>query len=297
MADRCDQFFFVCGHSRSGTTWLERVLDLHPQINCTGEAHFEVLRQAFDTFTTRPWHMASEPPMKDEAESCFTDTVRRCMGSLAERKPGATWIGDRTPRPLRSFLPGAPHMLMVRDPRDVAVSYTIHQLNTNGLDMQREPFKTTMQPLRQSLLGNPAYFDEHPEDMFSDERWVRHVARRWVRRMDNDLASLERFRTGAIAGRATMVRFEDLRTDTEAVRAELYRFLEVDPSQAEPLSEATRTTPGVRGASPSGKDRKGDIGQWKTYAQDAPGELFRRVFKEELGPLLIHLDYEQDEGW
>jgi len=60
--------------------------------------------------------------MKDEAEACFADTVRRCMATLAERKPGATWIGDRTPRPLRSFLPGTPHILMIRDPRDVAVS-------------------------------------------------------------------------------------------------------------------------------------------------------------------------------
>jgi len=297
MASEHDQFFFVCGHSRSGTTWLERLLDLHPQINCTGECHFEVLRQAFDTFTTRPWHLASGPPMKDEAEACFADTVRRCMASLADRKPGASWIGDRTPRPLRSFLPGSPHILLVRDPRDVAVSYTIHQLNTNGLDIQREPFKSSMQGKREQLLGNPAYFDEHPEAMFDDERWVRHIAHRWARRMDKDLAALERFRIGEIAGRAMMVRFEELRTDTEAMRAELYQFLEVDPAKAEPLSEATRTLPGVRGASPSGKDRKGDIGQWKAFAQGEPGAMFRRVFKEELGPLLIRLEYEQDMGW
>lgn len=292
-----DQFFFVCGHSRSGTTWLERLLDLHPHINCTGEGHFEVLRQAFDVFIARPWHLAHRPPMKDEAEACFTDTVRRCMATLAERKPGATWIGDRTPRPLRSFLPGTPHILMIRDPRDVAVSYTIHQFNTNGLDMQREPFKTTLQTNRERLLGNPAYFRENPEALFADEPWVRHFASKWAKRTRNDLAAMERFRTGEIAGRAIMVRFEDLRESTQEIRDELYRFLELNPADAEAMSVETKTLPGLSGQSHSGKDRKGIIGDWTTYAIGSSGELFRRVMKEELGPLLIRLEYEQDMGW
>ena len=32
--------FFVCGAPKSGTTWLQRILDAHPQVCCSGEGHF-----------------------------------------------------------------------------------------------------------------------------------------------------------------------------------------------------------------------------------------------------------------
>ena len=38
MAEK--QLLFVCGAPKSGTTWLQRVLDAHPQIQCSGEGHF-----------------------------------------------------------------------------------------------------------------------------------------------------------------------------------------------------------------------------------------------------------------
>ncbi len=34
------QFFFVVGCQKSGTTWLEKILDNHPEMICRGEAVF-----------------------------------------------------------------------------------------------------------------------------------------------------------------------------------------------------------------------------------------------------------------
>jgi len=34
------QIFFVGGAPKSGTTWLQVLLDCHPQISCSGEGHF-----------------------------------------------------------------------------------------------------------------------------------------------------------------------------------------------------------------------------------------------------------------
>jgi hypothetical protein len=44
---------FVGGVAKSGTTWLQILLDLHPNISCKGEGHFPnrfapLLRQAID---------------------------------------------------------------------------------------------------------------------------------------------------------------------------------------------------------------------------------------------------------
>ena len=34
------QLFFVGGAPRSGTTWMQHMLDAHPDISCRGEGHF-----------------------------------------------------------------------------------------------------------------------------------------------------------------------------------------------------------------------------------------------------------------
>lgn len=287
------KFFFVCGHGRSGTTWTEKVLDLHPRINCKGEFHLEVVRHGFDTFTNRPWHLAHTEPMRSLAEECFRDTVRRCMLSVAEQKPDAEWIGDRTPRPLRPLLPGCPHVLVVRDGRDVAVSYTIHQLKTNGLDLRTEPFKGIMAPLQEALNDDPNYFRNNPGQLFADESWTRHVARKWARRCRNDLEALGKFESGALDGRAMLLKYEALRLETEHERARLYRFLNLDPEEAAPLSAENETAPGFEKENPAGKSRKGIVGDWKNYASNR----FSRIFKEEAGEMLITLGYEEGTGW
>jgi hypothetical protein len=37
---RQKQLFFVGGAPKSGTTWLQLMLNGHPEISCTGEGHF-----------------------------------------------------------------------------------------------------------------------------------------------------------------------------------------------------------------------------------------------------------------
>ena len=34
------RLFFVAGAQKSGTTWVQRMLDAHPEILCAGEGHF-----------------------------------------------------------------------------------------------------------------------------------------------------------------------------------------------------------------------------------------------------------------
>lgn len=290
------KFFFVCGHSRSGTTWVAKVLDLHPRIKCRGEFHFEVLRAGFDEFVGRRFHLAHRGPMRRFAERCFEDTVRRLMACPAGRK-GKTqvlWLGDRTPRPLRALLPGCPHIYMHRDGRDVAVSYTIHQLRTEGMDAGRPRWRERLEPLRRGIRESPRFFKEHPERLFEDGQWVRHVARKWARRVRNDLAEAERMRG---AGEAIRVyRYEDMRREPEETRADMYRFLGLDPAEAAPL-RAGETAAGFAAESPSAKARRGDVGDWANYAVGASGERFRRAFKEEAGELLVELGYEKDADW
>ncbi len=49
------RWFFICGAQKSGTTWLQRILDAHPQVRCRGEGHFfselsRLLGQSFSSY-------------------------------------------------------------------------------------------------------------------------------------------------------------------------------------------------------------------------------------------------------
>src|SRR6266481_300595 len=52
---RQKQIFFVGGSPKSGTTWLQLLLDAHPSVSCSGEGYFSthlwrVLKQALDQY-------------------------------------------------------------------------------------------------------------------------------------------------------------------------------------------------------------------------------------------------------
>jgi len=135
--------FFVGGQGKSGTTWVERALDAHPEISCRGEGHLlDGLLQQGDRAISRYSEELDRNnklfpelagyPLPDEASA-----VRMLRGLLLDRlrsaaDPDARHIGERTPANV-SFLstiallfPTASFVHVIRDVRDVAVSVWHH---------------------------------------------------------------------------------------------------------------------------------------------------------------------------
>lgn len=284
--------FFICGHPRSGTTWSVAVMNLHPKILAQGEFRFEALRNGFDQLTRRPWHVAHHEPVRTEAERALRDAVRRIMGAVSIHKPDATWLGDKTPRALRVLIPGAPHVLLVRDGRDALISRTFHELSSGGDLLKDALYAGRMLALQQAFLADPDLFKREPHRLLVEEQWVRTLARQWAQQMRHDLAvasvMLERGRTPLHE-----LRYERVHADVECERASLYRFLGLDPAEAAPVSAATRSAPGFQTEAPSAFFRKGAVGDWKTYFTDDA----RKWFKQAAGDQLIALGYEKDGSW
>lgn len=284
--------FFISGHPRSGTTWTVAALNLHPRIFAQGEFRFEALRNAFDQLTRWPWHVAHHEPVRTEAERAARDAIRRIMGAITVHKPAATWLGDKTPRPLRVLIPGAPHILLLRDGRDVLISRTFHELSTGGSLLADPLYAGRMLTLQQAFLADPALFRREPHRLLAEEHWVRTLARQWATQMRHDLAVAARMRADGLTP-IHELRYERMRADIESERTALYRFLALDPSEAAPISAANRSAPGFESETPNAFFRKGEVGDWNNYFSDAA----RRWFKQAAGDQLIALGYEKDDSW
>lgn len=282
---------FLRGHMRSGTNWMGSLLNLHPRIMVDGEFHLEMLKDALNRFTSETWSMGSREPLKGIAEEWFQELVRRMVGTVVGKRPNAEWLCDKTPAPIDRFLPGAPNLVIVRDGRDVATSWTFHQMRIGG--PFSEPHRTQMAGLRERFKSDPNMFAAEPGLLFSNEEWVRACGRGWARYIRNHLDMMEKARAGDFDGPILLVHYERLHEDPEGQRAAMYRFLGLDPAEARPISEKSKTVPGFGREDPNSFYRKGEVGDWKNYVTDD----FRRWFKEEAGEMLVAMGYERDSGW
>lgn len=291
------QCFFLCGGWKSGTHWVEALLNLHPRIHTIGEFHFESLVEGFEVFLNKPGRVGSHSrKIKRIAADSFYRCVRRCMYAHMRdhiaANPKVEWLGDRSPRRLDAIIPGAPHILLLRDGRDVLVSRAYHVLRANKPEVMLRPsFAEMIRKWGPEFAANPERFADPDIGALGHDEWVRFTARGWAEALRNDLAMIPKL---AAAGTPVhLVRYEDLHRDLETHRAGLYRFLGLDPTEAAAPSHETKTLPGFKKVDLKAATRKGQTGDWQNHFNDR----VKRIFKQVAGEALIQAGYEKDLNW
>jgi len=149
------QLFFVCGVMKSGTTWLERMLDSHPEVVCKGEAHFSgnlvrPMAQLIDEYNESVQtkggaiaHLKVHGGATDVLSYDNEDVEYLSVSAIALmygkwlKNDNAKCIGDKTPGNLEDIpvlsklFPEAKFIHIIRDGRDNAVSLWNFNINTN----------------------------------------------------------------------------------------------------------------------------------------------------------------------
>lgn len=256
---------FVGGQGKSGTTWVERLIDAHPDAACLGEGHFAAglgrgLYAALEDYNRLvAANNASFPELEDfpamDADA-MAELVRAALvmqfARIAQRNAGARLVAVRTPseldwlRQLAMLVPDAVFVHAVRDPRDVAVSLWFHGERLSPGSMTREHGT----PARLAMRLVPG--------------WARHVLN--VRQAARECGA-----------HLHEVRYERLIQEGPAEAAALFEALGVDASTARVAQalEACRFEKLSGGRKPGESDagshfRSGTARQWTSLMPPAP---------------------------
>jgi hypothetical protein len=146
------QLFFIASCSKSGSTWLQHILDGHPKVCCHGEAFFPVylrplLQQAIKQYngmhkvrkanSERNRASRSGDLEADDVQHLYRTAVATIFARWAGEGDVAA-IGDKTPEnamatgQLMQDFPGCKIIHLIRDGRDVCVSGWFHNLREKG---------------------------------------------------------------------------------------------------------------------------------------------------------------------
>jgi hypothetical protein len=286
---------------RSGTNWVGNLLNLHPKISCSGEFYFDEIQAVRDKLIQSGYSLLSHPVVKKAADECFEEFIKTCIMSAGnlKKKKNVIWYGDRTPRDIEPILvSGGRYFLVIRDPRDIIVSWAYHLLRLKLSGNPDDPHKIHFDQFpklyekRAVFKRDQAYYKKHPHELLSDnEPWVRVIAQQWQQRMQLNLLSVKKIENRQLDAAVLIVKYEDLHQNLEKERVKIYRFLDLDPREADPVNEMT--LPGFKYENFNSHYRKGIVGDWKTYFMPNVA----RWFNEEAGESLIEFGYETKPDW
>lgn len=304
--------FFVVGYQKSGTTWLMRMLDSHPEILCKGEGRFfgagwrqesvkridarrppsSLYNAVLDAEYLRLWIERSVWSRNDDADEHLTNLTRMAIdyfltGELS--KTGKRLVGDKSPlltaetmEEIAGIYPEAKVIHIIRDGRDAVVSAAHHSRN---FGKARKGARST-DPGKLQLAG---------ESIFAGNS-LKRMAAEWSRRVGKAVQD-----GPALLGESyAEVRYEDLLGRPEAEVGRILRLLGADDGgetvkRCVEAASFERLSGGrARGEEDSSSFfRKGVAGDWRSFFTEED----RRIFKQEAGDLLIELGYERDDRW
>jgi hypothetical protein len=269
--------FFIAGAPKSGTTWIQKCLNLHPFIASDGEGHFDLLGElvhkimvSFNKEQEGRISRAQDPRAIILDNSDFYNILKFIIDNqLAKRviHDDIEWVGDKTPehtkflKTLKQFYPSAKVIHIMRDGRDCLVSWWVRYKSTepnsnDNIEDHIEWFvKKIWVPYVQALKN---FGKEHPENYLE-------------------------------------ITYEDMHTDPHKTLENILKYLPIGYtdstidhcirySRFQVLSKGR-----VKGQEDSSSHfRKGIIGDWKNYLNDSLHDQFLDIG----GELLQELGYE-----
>jgi hypothetical protein len=274
------QLFFVGGAPRSGTTWLQQILDCHPDVCCRGEGLFwkhlaEPMqnmmvqrRQAIEAKNAGIFRQTGGYKLPEPEDTEFLAGTAILL-ALHQQTAGRAYlaVGEKTPENvfffprLKRLFPTAKFIGIARDPRDVLTSawHFFHKpvAGEDETAAKMAFIHSALPPLNNGARAMLALQQRHSSD-------------------------------------CTIVTYECMRKAPATIAAQLFRFLGVSDGDAVVADCIARTSfAALSGGRQIGVEqrgsffRKGVVGDWNGTLTPAMNEMVLR----ELGWMFPHF------GW
>jgi hypothetical protein len=267
---------------KSGTNWVCRLLNCHPEIDCRGEYHWETMYQAIEETVSRVAPQRQER-LREVIQNEYAQLVERCLIEFA--RSGVKWVGDRTPTMIEPVvLPNALQVVVQRDFRDVIVSRLFHLYSRPRVTTIFER-DSKMAHRLVKFQQDPWYFRDHTEELLDCEEVVRQSARDWRAHLHSDQLAIQARPDLKIL----VIRYEELHARFDEQVRRLFQFFSLTPPESIPVS----LRPGHEQENPCGLDRKGIVGDWQNYITDRA----RNWINDELGDTLVRMGYASSTDW
>jgi hypothetical protein len=314
--------FFVVGEMKSGTSWIMRILNSHPEIFCSGEGRFfgrgqEIedipvikgptpsLRDAFlGCEGLRVWQsfMWNYWGKQGDAEEDLRNLTKLAVdyymmqGSVVS---GKRIVGDKSPLhtdyvgEIFELYPEAKVIHVLRDGRDVAVSLMHHFWNLAKDSHEEGIYYLEPEEMakRDAYRQDPEGFLASGESIFVEER-LRQIAARWSRRV----SKASREGTELFGSSFRQLRYEDLLQRPEENLKVMFELLGARADEDFIRRCVEKHSFERMAGRPRGQEdsrnfmRKGVAGDWRRVFT----ERDRRLYEKMAGDTLVELGYALD---
>lgn len=294
---------FIISAPRSGSTWLTKALNAHPQIYATEHRFFGEFCEIWpNNDGTRSPRITLDEFVKAYSVHYFFDSLgldrktfldtfqialhEAILKYAADKKERPVIVDKITPYPgttemviskIRYFFPDAKILHLVRDGRDMLVSATYDWLLKDAHGTPRYQYLVQQDTSK-------------PLDRFFDDTTVSKWSSLWT-----EINSKMRDKVKDVF----QVRYEDMKSTMHVQLERIFEYLNVghnaDLVQYCVATSAFKKLTGrdAGNANPTAKTRKGIVGDWQTHFTRRDAELFEQL----TGSALIDLGYETDSQW
>jgi len=269
---RAKDLFFVGGVPKSGTTWVQILLNAHPEVSCVGEGHLltslgPLLASAMKKYNTVIGHknrsvlqgFGGFPSLVEQNFGFLFASATLLLLAASGKAQHVRVVGEKTPDNiggigfLSDIFPAAKFIHVLRDPRDSTISAWFHN---ERLDAGK--FHETFPTLT---------------------AFAQHAAQSWC----DEVGRWERFAKAAPA-RCAMVRYEDLAEQPQAEMTRMFEFLGVS-TRATTVDECVAAGDFARlsGGRPAGVEDRGSLlrrglsGDWRNHFAQGDDIAFRWI--------------------
>ena len=298
---------FIISAPRSGTTWVSKMLNAHPQIFCVERRLFgnyadfvsdegsdtPRLRITLDKYVNSIFqHHGFDTSEKETITQAIISTLSKQEKKLAKKN---VIVDKITPylntstlvlNQINNFFPKSNILFLVRDGRDVLTSGVFHWFNKQPSGYELNNFEKER---RTVFLSNN---DSKLERFFTDQE-IEQWANEWAQ-------PLREIDKAELSHNVLTIHFEDLLVDAKRELEKILLFFAVkkttnfidnclDAGSFKKMSGGRKQGEAIQNA----HIRKGISGDWKNYFTKQDAQFFHEIAGEEL----MKFGYVKNKSW